>query len=333
MKKPVVEGNPQVVKNIKFGVFSPQDIKKLSVLELHQRDLIDTSNNDRNPAVGGALDRRLGSNDKSINCSTCDELMQDCVGHFGIIRFNMPVFHIGYYKLMITCLQNICKTCSKVLVEEDVKRTYLRKLKSNLDGVGRKGVLKSLNVLCKKKSVCPHCNALNGMVKKVGPLKIIHEKFKKVKKSDQEVAFRESMVEAAEFDKHLSPHIQKAQDDLNPLIVLNLFEKVSNEDCILMGLDPVNARPELFIWTAFPVPPVCIRPSVGQENASTEDDLTILASEIIDVNTKIKACMDDGTNTSILMEFWDFLQLQCAMYITSDLPGIPSHLQAVQVSN
>ena len=58
-----------------------------------------------------------------------------------------------------------------------------------------------------------------------------------------------------------------------------------------MGLDPNHARPELFIWNALPVPPVCIRPSVGQENASTEDDLTILASEIIDVNTKMKVSL------------------------------------------
>jgi DNA-directed RNA polymerase III subunit RPC1 len=56
-----------------------------------------------------------------------------------------------------------------------------------------------------------------------------------------------------------------------------------------------------------------------------------LASEIIDVNTKMKACLRDGAQTTLLMEFWDFLQLQCAMYITSDLPGIPSHLQIVNL--
>jgi hypothetical protein len=28
--------------------------------------------------------------------------------------------------------------------------------------VGRKAVLKSLNLLCKKTFVCPHCSALNG---------------------------------------------------------------------------------------------------------------------------------------------------------------------------
>jgi DNA-directed RNA polymerase III subunit RPC1 len=94
-----------------------------------------------------------------------------------------------------------------------------------------------------------------------------------------------------------------------------------------MGLDPELSRPELFIWSGFPVPPTCIRPSVGQENSSVEDDLTVLASEIVDINTKIRACMDDGTQTSLMVEYWDFLQLQCAMYITSDLPGIPNHLQ------
>ena len=34
-----------------------------------------------------------------------------------------------------------------------------------------------------------------------------------------------------------------------------------------MGMDPDNGRPELFVWHALPVPPACIRPSVGQENS------------------------------------------------------------------
>lgn len=100
-----------------------------------------------------------------------------------------------------------------------------------------------------------------------------------------------------------------------------------------MGLNPEKSRPEQFLWESFPVPPTCIRPSVGQENASVEDDLTVLASEIVDVNTKIRACLVDGTQTSLMMEYWDFLQLQLAMYITSDLPGIPAHLQGVPYVN
>jgi hypothetical protein len=46
---------------------------------------------------------------------------------------------------------------------------------------------------------------------------------------------------------------------------------------------------------------VSIRPSVGQEAASTEDDLTVLMSEIVEVNTKMRAIVADGVATNSLM--------------------------------
>ncbi|KAH6583663.1 hypothetical protein BASA61_007889 [Batrachochytrium salamandrivorans] len=307
-----------ISKRIDFGVLSAQDAKQLSILELHQRDLYDVTKTTRPPAKFGALDRKLGTADKSIPCDTCGENIQECVGHFGIIRLALPVFHIGYFKLMITILQNICKT----------RRVILKRLRNpNLDGVRRKDILKNLNALCKKAARCPYCNTLNGMVKKVGALKVVHDKFKKKAKTEEEDEFRKSFDQAITLDPTLKVHISKAQEDLNPLLILDLFHAISDSDCELMGLNPACSRPEQFIWSALPVPPVCIRPSVGQENSSTEDDLTVLASEIVDINTKIRACMQDGTQTPLLMEYWDFLQLQCAMYITSDLPGIPTHLQ------
>lgn len=91
----------------------------MSVLELHQRDLYDISKSNRPPAVFGALDRRMvssnfiqGTSDKLVPCETCGENQQDCVGHFGVIRLVVPVFHIGYFKLMMTVLQSICKVLS-----------------------------------------------------------------------------------------------------------------------------------------------------------------------------------------------------------------------------
>jgi DNA-directed RNA polymerase III subunit RPC1 len=130
----------------------------------------------------------------------------------------------------MTTLQNICKVCSKVLVDEKAKRQFLRKLRTpHLDSISKKGVLKSLNTLCKKQSTCPHCGSMNGMVKKVGPLKIIHEKFKKKSNTEEEKIFRESFQSAAELDQWLKPHISKAQEDLNPLVVQGLFTRISDE--------------------------------------------------------------------------------------------------------
>lgn len=61
-----------------------------------------------------------------------------------------------------------------------------------------------------------------------------------------------------------------------------------------MGLDSRIGRPELFIWKSIPVPPCGVRPSIGQEAASTEDDLTVLMSEIVECNTKMRMIVAEG---------------------------------------
>ena len=69
-----------------------------------------------------------------------------------------------------------------------------------------------------------------GVVKKVGALKIIHERYKPKKANDVENnAFKETFNNAVELDPSLKFQIGKAQEDLNPLIVYNLFCKITSE--------------------------------------------------------------------------------------------------------
>jgi DNA-directed RNA polymerase III subunit RPC1 len=159
------------------------------------------------------------------------------------------------------------QVCSRVLLDEPARRSYLRKLRNpSLDDIQRKDILRSLNVACKKLAVCHHCQGINGTVKKVGALKLVHEKFKKKTKTEEEAAFKDSFQHAVTLDPALKHHVHKAQEDLSPLLVLRLFERISNEDCELLGMK-ATGRPELFIWSSLPIPPVCIRPSVGQEES------------------------------------------------------------------
>ena len=58
-----------------------------------------------------------------------------------------------------------------------------------------------------------------------------------------------------------------------------------------------------------------------------EDDLTIKLSEIIFLNDVIQRNRLNGVKVDKLVEQWDFLQLQCALYINSSLSGIPAHMQ------
>jgi DNA-directed RNA polymerase beta' subunit len=53
--------------------------------------------------------------------------LADCTGHFGYIRLELPVFHIGYFKNTVQILQAICKECSRVMVMGEERRRTLRR--------------------------------------------------------------------------------------------------------------------------------------------------------------------------------------------------------------
>jgi DNA-directed RNA polymerase III subunit RPC1 len=200
-----------------------------------------------------------GVSDKSSNCETCHQKMADCVGHYAYIKLVLPVFHIGYFKQTITMLQDICKvhpptlhtlspssrsfadllpgvrpcatqTCAHVMLSEDDRRTYLARFRRpNLENLQRQAASKAVNTLCRKVVHCPHCGATNGTVKKIGALKIVHEKYRAKKVGGEHEEFLKTFGNAVREDAGLRAHVRKAQEDLNPLRVLELFKRISAE--------------------------------------------------------------------------------------------------------
>lgn len=69
---------------------------------------------ERRPQPNGVLDPRLGVSNKRAICETCGQALADCTGHFGYIRLELPVFHIGYFKNTVQILQVGRKTISWV---------------------------------------------------------------------------------------------------------------------------------------------------------------------------------------------------------------------------
>ncbi|POY73995.1 putative DNA-directed RNA polymerase [Rhodotorula taiwanensis] len=335
MKVLVADSTPKRIKHIQFSVLSSKEAVAIAEFEANQRDLYNPG--DRRTVDHGVLDRRLGTSDKSGKCDTCNLSLADCVGHYAYIKLVLPVFHIGYFKHALSILQCICKTCSRILLDSAQHRKYLALFRRpNLDSLTIAALAKQLSALCRKCTTCPHCGALNGVVKKIGTMRIGHEKWRGrnakkdaggrdgVEGKGNYQAWRDSFNEALHEDKQLEMHIDKAIEDLNPLKALTLFRKITSADCELLGLDPTAGRPEEFIWQYISVPPVCIRPSVAQEAATNEDDLTVKLTEIIFMNAVIKTGLAKGVTSQALMEQWDFLQLAVATYINSELPGIPS---------
>ncbi|KAI1973471.1 DNA-directed RNA polymerase III subunit C1 (rpo31) [Ophidiomyces ophidiicola] len=331
-KAQVIDRVPKVIKEITFGVLSSQDIISQAHVEVSDRKLFDLDN-DRIVARHGPLDSRMGISSKSGTCETCGSSLQECNGHFGYVKLVLPAFHVGYFKRVIGILQEICKDCSRILLPEPERRSFLKEMRRPaIDNLRRVQINKRINERCRKTRVCYTCNAVNGVVKKTGTsaLKITHERFRAFNASastkkvppPSKVIFDQSFDEAKKSIPDIEKNFKKAHDDLNPLRVLKLFRRISNEDCELLGLNPKEVRPENFLWQFIPAPPVSIRPSVGQEGASTEDDLTAKLGDIVHSNINLKNAMNKGAPIQTIMECWDYMQLQIAVYINSDVPGL-----------
>lgn len=332
IKEQLVDQRPKRFAALQFGVQSHQDIVNQGVLEVSDNLLYDVENG-RRTFPHGPLDPRMGTSSKTGTCETCNLPLQSCAGHFGHVRLPLPVFHIGYLKYIQATLQNICKTCSKILLEPDQKAKYLKSLRApGIDNLKRSAILKKINDECRKMKICPDpdCGDTQGVIRKLSVMKLTHDKFSHFNKSTAQkkvppvakAAFDSSFIQAKTFTPDLEKHSKKAMDDMDPLKVLKLFKKISAEDCELLGLNPSEGRPEMFLWQYLPAPPICIRPSVQQEAASNEDDITSKLSEIILYAGHLRESLLKGAALNTIMEQWEFIQLQVGMYVNSDVPGL-----------
>ena len=92
--------------------------------------------------------------------------------------------------------------------------------------------------------------------------------------------------------------------------VYNILRKISDEDCVAMGLDPKYARPEWMIMTVLPVPPPPVRPSImADSNLRSEDDLTYKLADILKANVNLKKHEMEGAPVHIVSEFEQLLQV------------------------
>lgn len=138
--------------------------------------------------------------------------------------------------------------------------------------------------------------------------------------------FVAQFAEAQANNPEIGAHLPKAQEDLSPLVVLQLFKEIPDQDCELLWVDADNGRPERLILNSVLVPPVCIRPSVAMDggSGSNEDDITVKLQEIVQVNFALRAALQKGASLKMVMEDWDFLQIQVAQLANGDTPDSSS---------
>ncbi|HQC34262.1 MAG TPA: DNA-directed RNA polymerase subunit A', partial [Methanoculleus sp.] len=280
--------SPKRVGRIEFGLFSPKEIRKMSVRKIIWADTYD---DDGFPYPQGLMDLNLGVIDPGLRCKTCDQKAADCPGHFGHIELAKPVIHVGYTRLIRKLLRVTCRSCSRLLMTAEEVEKVVGPEDSEIAGdiVSEKDI--------KKERVCPHCDEQQ--------LKINFEK---------PTTFSEVFVEEG----------RKIEHKLTPADIRARLEKIPDDDLRVMGINPDVARPEWTILTVLPVPPVTMRPSIILENGQrSEDDLTHKLVDIIRINQRFKENQDAGAPQLIIEDLWELLQYHVTTYLDNEVAGCP----------
>ncbi|MFW9900988.1 MAG: DNA-directed RNA polymerase subunit A' [Candidatus Thorarchaeota archaeon] len=283
----------KMIEKIKFGLLSPNEIRKMSAARIITADTYDE---DGLPIPSGLMDQRLGTIEPGQRCQTCGNLVSNCMGHFGHIELARPVIHVGYAKKVLKVLRSICPECSKLMLTEDEKEKFRQEQLTHrkIFFEGDEDAAKIVFKRARKSKICPYC----GATKK----KIIIEK-------------PTTFYEEEEG---------KGSRRITPIEILERLKKIGDVDLRILGISPENARLEWVIFTVLPIPPVCARPSITLDSGiRSEDDLTHKLVDVIRINQRLRENIDAGAPHLIVEDLWELLQYHITTYFDNQVSGIP----------
>ncbi|MHA1596277.1 MAG: hypothetical protein ACTSWV_01385, partial [Candidatus Asgardarchaeia archaeon] len=277
---------------IQFGILSPDEIRKMSVTQIITADTYDE---DGLPISSGLMDPRLGTLEPGKRCKTCGNTVGECIGHFGHIELARPVIHASFAKNIYALLKATCRSCGRLLLPDTEIERYKKRMKKYYEKWGKfnESLAKQVLKTAMKSKTCPHCGAPHYKIRFEKPTTFIEE--------GEEGSLR-----------------------LTPYDVRERLEKITDDDCFVMGIDPKNARPEWMVLTVLPVPPIAVRPSITLETGlRSEDDLTHKLVDIIRINQRLRENIDAGAPQLIVEDLWELLQYHVTTYFDNEVAGIP----------
>ena len=239
------------VSTVKFGILSDNDILKMSVCEISNPSLTNET--------GTVYDNRLGCVKNNTLCTTCNEDIWKCPGHFGHIEMNIPI--ILFYKQCVPFLKCFCFNCHRILCT--VEELRLNKI------VGFDRIVAYVSDL----TICARCQTPHPEIR---------------------FNISDSILEAQHKYKNT-----KASRVLTPSIIKLVFDDIPDSDVQLLGIDIEMFHPRNLVLTKFLVLPTCCRPRMITASNSSDDDLTLMLVDIIKNNNIIGklSCVDDAASS------------------------------------
>lgn len=280
--QPITNPPLRPVMSIQFGILSPEEIKAVSVCQIKNSRVAQ-------PPTDTVYDERMGPAHSRGVCSTCNEDIRICPGHFGHIELAVPMIHPMFIKFIVTILNCICLKCSKLKMirnEIDLEINVLEH-----DRFIR--YIDRLNIIVKKCSSVAYCADCNYPYPQI---KELDGQIYKVYDSAGKKAPKKGCIEVEELR--------------------NILTKITIEDLKTMGFQPQERkvlrygkiaeilhtfRPEWLILTDLPVLPPMSRPPDNEGDNRSDDDLTTSYTDIIKYNERLKeTSLKEMTHANLL---------------------------------
>ncbi len=289
------------ITGFEFSLLSDEETRRISVLGLTGPKICHRNK----PSENGPNDLRLGSTDIRMACTTCENVMMKCVGHYSHVDFQEPIYHIYYIDDVMKVLQVICFFCSSLLLSDEKRQQILE--------MPNQYRLQEVHKHSKSKMVCKRCNSPVPKYKRKG-LGIRREWKDKTVWQDEE---QKNYL----FNRPLFPSAVKTA-----------LANVTEEDKEVMGYSGISL--ENMVPNAILIPPPTIRPSIMRssgERARGQDDLTRQASEIIKCSNAFKDAFDPVTDMihqwKKLEPLWEKIMISVAGMVNNNVKGMPEQPQ------
>ncbi len=299
----------EAINYIRFGIVSPDEVKKMSVAKL---TVPDTYNEDGYPIDGGLLDQRLGIIDPGLICKTCGARAKTCPGHFGHIELVKPVIHSEFSKVIYMILQATCMNCHRILLDEEQIEAIKR-----IEAIDAPEAASGIERVVLENATEAESEEANAQLTKQSK----NQKAKKVKRTKRCPYCNEEQTKL----KFSQPTYFTAGDRrLKPDEIRDMLAKISDADLSLLNIDAHRSRPEWLIITSLLVPPVNVRPSITLESGErSEDDLTHKLVDIMRINQRLEQNINAGAPQIIIDDLWELLQYHVTAYFNNEASGIP----------
>ncbi|MBI4162392.1 MAG: DNA-directed RNA polymerase subunit A' [Candidatus Aenigmarchaeota archaeon] len=123
-----------------------------------------------------------------------------------------------------------------------------------------------------------------------------------------------------EFQKPTS--YREGKIELTSEEVRQRLERMTDDDVALFKIK--GSRPEWFVLTILPVPPVTVRPSITLETGErSEDDLTHKLVDVVRINERLKKNLEIGAPDFIIADIWELLQYHVSTLMNNEISTLP----------